>query len=111
MTRQTTHRLAVILISGVAALVGIASRAPAQTVTAPGTNPAGLEVEAVTPAGKRDIDQLAAECEKVAAGSATGLAGPSSLPGGTELFVKSGCGHSRKALLAGGEHSQARSAE
>ena len=51
----------------------------------------------VTPAGERNIDELVAECEKIG-GSA--LAAGQAVPAGTKLFVKSACGHSRRALLA-----------
>ena len=56
----------------------------------------------VTPGGKRDIDELAAECEKIeSAQSGSGSTpAPGALPDGTELYVKSACGFSRRALLA-----------
>ncbi len=50
------------------------------------------------PGGKRDMAELAAECEKVESGA--GLAGPANLPSGSKLFVKNQCGASRAALLA-----------
>lgn len=57
--------------------------------------------ESVTPAGVRDIAALAAECEKVnGAGGGSAVPRGAAVPAGTTLFVKSGCGHSRKALLA-----------
>ena len=57
--------------------------------------------ESATPAGVRDIGALAAECEKINAGSSAGsLATGEGVPAGTKLFVKSSCGPSRKALLA-----------
>ena len=52
----------------------------------------------VTPAGKRDIGELAAECEKLNAGGASERPAPGSVPAGTTLFVKTGCGHCKRAL-------------
>ncbi len=56
----------------------------------------------VTPGGKRDIGELAAECERVnsAQSGAGELPATQSVPDGTTLFVKSSCGFSRRALLA-----------
>jgi len=55
----------------------------------------------VTPSGQRDIAALAAECEKVNAGSAPGsMPKASAIADGAVLYVKSQCGASRKALLA-----------
>ena len=58
---------------------------------------------AVTPAGRRDIGELAALCEKVDAEHGSGLADFPSAPGLGKvygLFVKSNCGFSRAVLLA-----------
>ena len=49
------------------------------------------------PGGRRDIGELAAECEKV--GGAP-LPGPGSLPAGSKLYIKNACGPSRAANLA-----------
>ena len=60
-------------------------------------------ISSVTPAGKRDMGELAALCEKVAGGyegSVSGLAAPAGLSGGMELYVKNSCGFSRATLLA-----------
>ncbi len=57
----------------------------------------------VTPAGKRDIAELAALCEEVEAksgGAAEAFAKPPGLPVASVLYVKSNCGLSRAALLA-----------
>jgi len=57
----------------------------------------------VTPAGKRDIAELAALCEQVDRDWGRPLpdiAPPPGLPGPATLFVKSRCGFSQKALLA-----------
>ena len=57
----------------------------------------------VTPGGSRKPADLAAECEKVDKEFGGGLADSPAAPGlaaGTELFVKSQCGHSRAALIA-----------
>ena len=57
----------------------------------------------VTPAGRRDIGELAALCEKVDAEHGSGLAdipAPAGLGKVDALFVKSNCGHSLKAILA-----------
>ncbi len=57
----------------------------------------------VTPAGKRDIAELAALCEEVDAksgGAAEAFAKPPGLPVASVLYVKSNCGLSRAALLA-----------
>lgn len=57
--------------------------------------------KSVTPGGERNIDELLAECEKINAGSGASPASePASFPAGSCLYVKSSCGHSRKALLA-----------
>ena len=58
--------------------------------------------EAVGPGGERYIVELAAECEKINAGSdASGeLPDGQPVPDGTVLYVKSECGHSQMALLA-----------
>lgn len=58
--------------------------------------------ESVTPGGERDIGQLAAECERINQEHAApgGMPELRAVPDGTTLFVKSGCGHSRRALLA-----------
>lgn len=58
--------------------------------------------ESVTPAGRRDVDQLVALCASVeAAQDAPGaLPEPPGLPGDVVLYVKSHCGASRKTLLA-----------
>ena len=52
-------------------------------------------INAVGPPGRRDIGELAAECEKVGGGE---LPGPGSASG--TLYVKDGCGASRAAKLA-----------
>jgi len=57
----------------------------------------------VTPSGRRDISELAALCEKVDAEHGSGLAefpSPSGIGKIEALYVKSNCGHSRKAILA-----------
>jgi len=57
----------------------------------------------VTPAGRRNIDELAALCELVDKEHGSGLAeipAPGGLGKVDGLFVKSDCGHSRKAMLA-----------
>jgi len=56
----------------------------------------------VTPGGERDIDDLVAECERTNGGRKSVDADVSrpDLPEDTRLYVKSSCGHSRKALLA-----------
>jgi glutaredoxin-related protein len=59
--------------------------------------------ESVTPAGKRDIAALAAECERLDeeySGPVVDFAAPPGLPEGGLLYVKSSCGFSRAALLA-----------
>ncbi len=55
--------------------------------------------ESVTPAGERDIDTLVAECEKVNGGTATAESDTRSVEGAV-LYVKSSCGHSKRALLS-----------
>ena len=55
----------------------------------------------VGPGGKRDIAELAAECEKVDALSpGQDLPSGSGLPAGSVLYVRSNCGPSRAVLLA-----------
>jgi hypothetical protein len=57
----------------------------------------------VTPAGKRDIEELAAECEAVDrkhGGAKGSMASPTLIGGDAALYVKSLCGFSRAALLA-----------
>ncbi len=57
----------------------------------------------VTPAGKRDIDELAALCEEIDrawSGELPEIPAPSGLDGPATLYVKSPCGFSQKALLA-----------
>jgi glutaredoxin len=59
--------------------------------------------ESVTPAGRRDIAALAAECERLDreySGPVEDWSEPAGLPEGGLLYVKSGCGFSRTALLA-----------
>jgi glutaredoxin len=59
--------------------------------------------ESVTPAGRRDIAALAAECERLDReypGSVEDFSEPAGLPEGGLLYVKSSCGFSRAALLA-----------
>ncbi len=56
--------------------------------------------ESVTPGGKRDIDDLVAAAERVHGGGATASPTTASLPKSMVLYVKSHCGHSRRALLA-----------
>ena len=60
-------------------------------------------VASVTPQGERDIEALAAECEKIdraATGKTVDLGKPPGVPKGTVLYVKSQCGFSRATLLA-----------
>ena len=60
-------------------------------------------VESVTPAGRRDIAALAAECERLDgeySGPIEDFGEPPGLPAGGLLYVKSSCGFSRTALLA-----------
>lgn len=56
----------------------------------------------VTPGGKREVDELVAECERVnaAQGGGAGTSSAAGVPAGTRLFVKSACGPSRQSLLA-----------
>lgn len=55
----------------------------------------------VTPAGQRDIGELAKECESMDRGQSGGdLAPAQGIPDGTLLYVKSRCGHSRRCLVA-----------
>ena len=49
------------------------------------------------PGGRRDIGELAAECEKVGGAQ---LADPGSISAGSKLYIKSACGPSRAAALA-----------
>jgi hypothetical protein len=59
--------------------------------------------QSVTPAGKRDIEALAAECEQIdrTHGGAKGsAASPAGIGGDATLYVKSPCGFSRATLLA-----------
>lgn len=59
--------------------------------------------ESVTPAGRRDIAALAAECERLDreySGPVEDFSEPAGLPEGGLLYVKSSCGFSRAALLA-----------
>lgn len=60
-------------------------------------------ISAVTPAGQRDIGELASLCEGVASsysGSLTGTAEPGGLEADVSLYVKNNCGFSRATLLA-----------
>ncbi len=60
-------------------------------------------VSSVTPAGMRNIEELAALCGKIDKEHGGGLAAfpePPGLPGGMTLFVKNDCGASRAAMLA-----------
>ncbi len=56
----------------------------------------------VGPGGKRDIEALLAECEKVQVeqGKASGAAAAAGVPAETKLYVKSSCGFSRRVLVA-----------
>ena len=55
----------------------------------------------VTPAGQRKVGDLVGECQKVNVEEpSTKLAEGKPLPKDTVLYVKSHCGHSRRALLA-----------
>ena len=55
----------------------------------------------VTPSGQRDVEDLVAECQKINGEQAAGnLAEARPIPGQSVLYVKSHCGHSRRALLA-----------
>ncbi len=57
----------------------------------------------VTPAGQRDIDQLAALCEQIDAastGAKEAYVEPPGVPEDAVLYVKSRCGYSRATLLA-----------
>jgi hypothetical protein len=59
--------------------------------------------ESVTPAGVRDIEALAAQCEKIdkpASGQTVDFEEPPGVPEGCVLYVKSQCGFSRATLLA-----------
>jgi len=61
-------------------------------------------VSSVTPAGKRDIAELAALCEQIDASFDGSVAGPAAAPAGlpdnTSLYVKDHCMFSRWALSA-----------
>jgi len=57
----------------------------------------------VTPAGKRDMDELLSLCQGIDAEHGGGLAAPEApagLPEGAKLFVKSSCGHSARVTTA-----------
>jgi len=57
----------------------------------------------VTPAGRRNIEELAALCESIDKEHGAGLApipAPAGVSGVTALFVKNSCGHSQKVLVA-----------
>lgn len=57
----------------------------------------------VTPAGERDMDELAERCARIDAEHGTNLAEaskPAGLAKGARLFIKSNCGFSRAVLLA-----------
>ncbi len=55
----------------------------------------------VTPSGQRDVEDLVGECKKINGEQGAGkLAEASPIPGQSILYVKSRCGHSRRALLA-----------
>jgi hypothetical protein len=59
--------------------------------------------ESVKPQGERNIETLAAECEKIdraATGKTVDFEGAAGVPKGTVLYVKSQCGFSRATLLA-----------
>lgn len=59
--------------------------------------------KSVTPAGVRDIEELAAECERIDAdfkGERKELAAGRELAAGAALYVRSACGASRAARLA-----------
>ncbi len=56
-----------------------------------------------TPAGKRDMEELAAICEKIDqaySGSLANAPGAEGLESGAKLYIKSHCGASRAAMLA-----------
>ncbi len=60
-------------------------------------------ISSVTPAGGRDIAELAALCEKVDqeySGPKEAVPSPATFPRGSTLYVKSSCGHSLKAMNA-----------
>ncbi len=60
-------------------------------------------ISSVTPAGKRNMEELATLCENVSAqfsGDVAGLPASEGLTGDVDLFVKSQCGFSRSVLLA-----------
>ena len=60
-------------------------------------------ISSVTPAGRRDIGELAALCEKIDAeydGDKAAVPAEGPFPAGSTLFVKSACGHSLKAMNA-----------
>jgi hypothetical protein len=59
--------------------------------------------ESVTPSGRRDIGELAAECDRLDgeySGAVEDFSEPLGLPGDALLYFKSSCGFSRAALLA-----------
>ncbi len=59
--------------------------------------------ESAGPGGQRNIDELAAVCEKIDAensGATTEVATPVGLPAGAVVYVKSNCGASRAVTLA-----------
>lgn len=59
--------------------------------------------ESVGPGGQRNIDDLAAACEKIdgeSSGATSEVATPAGLPAGTVVYVKNNCGASRAVTLA-----------
>jgi glutaredoxin len=56
----------------------------------------------VTPSGERNIEELLALCEQIDRDhpGAREFSKPEGVPAGTRLYVKSGCGFSKTALLA-----------
>ena len=56
----------------------------------------------VTPSGERNVEVLLNECEMINASQSEhgNMPKGESIPTGTSMFVKSSCGHSRRALLA-----------
>lgn len=55
----------------------------------------------VTPAGKREVDDLVAECERIQGAQESGATWTAAgVPEGTTLYVKSNCGPSRQSMLA-----------
>jgi hypothetical protein len=60
-------------------------------------------IKSVTPAGERDIEALAVECERIdktASGQTVDFGEPPGVPDGAVLYIKSQCGFSRATLLA-----------